>query len=87
MKINLDLNAVVLTCFFASFIIVLLKKFGAIEWLQIHGNTFISKLANCNFCISFWVSSFISIILLILTKDFNYLFMPFLTTTLTNKLL
>ena len=41
----------------SAFIILLAMKVGIIEWMQVHGDKFISELAKCNFCLSFWTGT------------------------------
>lgn len=40
---------------FAAYTLVLLSKWGVIEWLQVHGCKFVSDLASCQFCLSWWL--------------------------------
>ena len=41
----------------SAFIILLAMKVGIIEWIQVHGDRFLSEMAKCNFCLSFWIGS------------------------------
>ena len=41
----------------SAFIILLAKKVGIIEWMQVHGDKFISQMASCDFCLSFWTGT------------------------------
>ena len=45
----------------ASFILLLLDKLGAIEYLQVYAPKPIAKAADCAFCTSFWVSLVVAI--------------------------
>lgn len=38
----------------SAFILTLLFKWGAIEYMQVRGCKIISKMAQCNFCLSWW---------------------------------
>ena len=38
----------------AAFVVLLVKKWGIAEWMQIHGDSFTSKLFGCDLCMSFW---------------------------------
>ena len=40
----------------AAFLIILAKKIGVIERLQVHGNKIVSSWASCDFCLSFWTN-------------------------------
>ena len=46
---------VVFVALVAAFCILLMKKWGAVDWLQVHGDRFLSRLFSCDFCLSFWV--------------------------------
>ena len=47
----------------AAFGLTLLRKWGVIEWVQIHGNEFFAKMFNCDFCLSFWAGVALAILL------------------------
>lgn len=51
------LIVVVLVSLVAAYIILLAMKLGIIEWLQIHGDKYISEMAKCHFCMSFWTGT------------------------------
>ena len=57
MTLSSLLCCVVLVALVGAFIILLAMKLGIIEWMQIHGDAFISEMAKCNFCLSFWTCS------------------------------
>ena len=78
---------IIIVALLAAFMIILANKWGLIEHLQIHGNKFFNELANCNFCLSFWVGYIISVTFLIITGDFIFLLIPFFSTPLTRILL
>ena len=54
MTIESLLVCVVLVALVAAFFILLATKLGIVEWMQVHGDKFISGMANCTFCLSFW---------------------------------
>lgn len=78
---------IVLIALAASFIVMLLAKWGAVEWMQVHGDNFISKMANCDFCLSFWVNVIIAILVMAFTEDRMLLFVPLFSTMITRKML
>lgn len=47
----------------------------------------ISKMLDCDFCFSFWLSLLVSSIFATFTADLNWLYIPFLSTPLTRFLL
>lgn len=67
----------------SAFIILLSHKIGLIEYLVNIPNKFISKLVQCNFCLSFWIALFISIIIIVLTKDLKYIFIPIISSPIS----
>ena len=71
----------------SAFTLLLLVKWKVIEWMQVHGNDFLSKMANCDFCLSWWVNVILSIILFAVTLDVTVLAVPFCATMLTRKMI
>ena len=57
MTIESFLFCVVFVALISAFMILLAAKLGIIEWLQVHGDKYISKMAQCYFCMSFWTGS------------------------------
>ena len=77
----------VITAFIATFFLLLAYKWGVIEWLQVHGNEFVSKLANCTFCLSWWTCLAVSLIFIIESWDLSLLIVPVVATPITRKML
>jgi len=61
MTIGSFLIVVVLVALAAAFLLLLATKVGIIEWMQTHGDKYISKMADCYFCLSFWTGTLIFI--------------------------
>ena len=59
----------IITACLATFFLLLAYKWGAIEWLQVHGNEFVSQLANCTFCLSWWACFAVSLIFIVVSSD------------------
>lgn len=57
MRLETFIVLVVMVALFSAFVILLAKKLGAVEWLQVHGDVFTSQLASCDFCMSFWTGT------------------------------
>ncbi len=76
------LVAAVMTGCFTSFIVVLLRKLGILEILQVEGNKFISKLASCDFCMNWWLSLAFAWPLGLLTGDVWWFGVPWFSTTI-----
>lgn len=70
----------------AAFALLLLKKWGIIEWLQVHGNDLISKMANCDFCLSWWMCLVVATVAAILAQDPLRILTAIMATPLTRKL-
>lgn len=81
------LSITLIVAFVSSFVLFLLKKWGFVEWLQINGNDFFSRMAWCDFCLSWWVCVIITAMLFIATRDTWLFFVPFCSTMLTRKML
>lgn len=77
----------VITALVATFFLLLAYKWGAIEWLQVHGNNFVSQLANCTFCLSWWMCLLVSMIFIIESRDWSLLIVPVVATPITRKML
>ena len=71
----------------AAFGLTLLKKWGVVEWVQVHGNDFFTKMFNCDFCLSFWAGVALAILLAFVTRNPALLLVPFCSTMITRILL
>lgn len=71
----------------SAFLLNLLNKWNFIEWVQVHGNDFFSKMFSCWFCLSWWTNVLVCILIAIIMRDWRFLFLPLITTILTKKLL
>lgn len=78
---------IVIVALLAAFVLSLLRKWGVIEWVQVHGNDFFAKMFNCDFCLSWWAGVVLSVVILILTGNPVLLGVPFCSTMITRKLL
>ena len=77
----------VLVALLAAFMVLLAYKWGVVEYLQVHGNEFISKMAHCEFCLSWWCCVFLSVVIIHHTGNFYLLLVPFMATPITRRLL
>lgn len=78
---------VVVVALFSAFGLTLLRKWGAIEYVQVHGSDFFAEMFNCDFCLSWWAGVVVSIVWAIFVGDAVLLLVPFFSTKLTQKLL
>lgn len=70
----------------AAFVVLLVKKWGIAEWMQVHGDKISSQLFSCDLCMSFWSSVLICFCMLCITEDLTVLLIPMLTTPITRML-
>lgn len=70
----------------AAFVVLLIKKWGIAEWVQVHGNGFFSKLFSCDLCMSFWAAVVLSVLTAILMGDVWLIFLPVFSTPITRML-
>lgn len=71
----------------AAFLIILAKKQGYVEWVQVHGNDLFAKMFSCDFCLSFWTCLSISVVWFILTGDTRAYLAPVVCAPITRFLL
>lgn len=71
----------------ANFFLLLAYKTGFVEWMQVHGSNLISKMAHCDFCMSWWLCVLITFMVVFYTHDFTMVFLPFVATPIARRLL
>lgn len=81
------LLALVCVALTAAFIILLTGKLGIRDSIIAKAPKLISKLFDCDFCLSFWVSFILAIILAIFFKEISVLFIPIISTPITRILI
>lgn len=87
MTVESFLCVVFLVSVISAFVILLAMKLGIIEWLQVHGDCFFSEMAGCNFCLSFWVGTVLSVAVAIWTGEVLFLIGGMITAPITRVLL
>lgn len=70
----------------AAFVVLLVKKWGWAEYIQVHGNEFLSKLFSCDLCMSFWAALCISVALVMCYGDIRLVMIPVFSTPITRQL-
>lgn len=78
---------VVIVALVAAWLLMLLYKWGVIEWLQVHGSVTVSKAANCTFCLSWWMCVVVSLAVLAVSGDMCAVLVPVLATPITKRML
>lgn len=81
------LTEIIIIALLSAFILLLLRKVGAVEWLQLHGNDIIHELASCEFCLSWWICLFISLVCAFCVGDWVVILLAALAAPITRKLL
>ena len=76
------LCAAVLTGCFTSWVVILLTKWGVIEWLQVHGSRLVSELAGCHYCLNWWLAWVVVVVALVVTGEWWLVGVPFFSTTI-----
>ncbi len=70
----------------AAFVVLLVKKWGWAEWMQIHGDKFTSRLFSCDLCMSFWAAVLVCLFLVCWYDHSSLIFLPVFTTPITRML-
>mgnify|MGYP006923363772 CR=1 FL=1 len=78
--------SVVVACVVA-FLLLLAHKVGIVEYMQVHGDKIISKMAQCDFCLSFWLSVFLMVAIVWVTGDCELILLPVVSTPIARRLL
>lgn len=81
-----DLEIIALVALMAAFIVLLVKKWGIAEWMQIHGDKYLSKLFSCDLCMSFWAAMAVCLVLMCWNNDNTLIFVPMFTTPISRML-
>ena len=71
----------------AAWLLTLGRKWGVLEWLAVHSNAFFNRMFNCDFCMSWWTAWVLTAALFCITGDSHTLIIPFVSTTITRRLL
>ena len=77
---------IVMIALAAAFVVLLLKKWGIAEWMQIHGDAFTSKLFSCDLCMGFWANFLITMAVMCVTDDASMIVTPIMATPITRML-
>ena len=82
------ITEMILLALCASFIILLITKFGWREKVQIYGPKLISGMFNCDFCISFWTCLVLSVLFYTFVDgDWIVLFYPIFASPIVRLLI
>lgn len=78
--------AVVVACV-AAFLLLLAYKLGGVEKLQVEGSDIVSQMANCDFCMSWWLCVVLSLVMVAVFCDAWLLAVPFVATPIARRLI
>ena len=81
-----EAEIIVLVALAAAFVVLLVKKWGWAEWMQIHGDKYMSSLFSCDLCMSFWASMFICMVVMLFNNEPLMIAVPMFTTPITRML-
>lgn len=81
------LSALIYIALASAFAILLIGKLGIRDSIIAIAPTPVSKLFECDFCLSFWASLILAVILAIFFREISVLFIPILSTPITRILL
>ena len=87
MTMNDFLCTVVLVALAAAFVIGLLTKWGVVEWMQVHGDKVLSKLFSCDFCLSFWTCTLLTVFVCCWYDEPLYVFAGVFSCGITRRLI
>lgn len=79
--------ALICIALIAAFSILLIGKLGIRDAIIAKAPKLISQLFGCDFCLSFWVSLVLAVILAVFFGEMSLLFVPLLSTPITRMLI
>ena len=71
----------------SAYLLILAAKWKVVEWMQVKGWKWLSALANCDFCLSWWLNVIVCLVAAVVTGDTIWIAVPFFATMLTRKLI
>lgn len=80
------LTEIVMVALAAAMVVLLVKKWGWAEWMQVHGDRITSRLFSCDLCMSFWAAMLVIVAVCFWRNDTDLLWLPFITTPLTRMM-
>jgi hypothetical protein len=76
------ISQIIIVSLITIFTLYVFDSFGGIEALQLSKFKTFNKVADCIFCLSFWVSVVVSITLMFICQDVSYLWCMLLSPPL-----
>lgn len=81
------LSALIYIALAAAFYILLIGKLGVRDEIIARAPKLISQLFDCDFCLSFWMSLILAIVLAIFFNEMSIIFIPIISTPITRILI
>lgn len=81
------LTHVVIIALISAFVILFITKVGLRDSVIEHSPRLISKMFNCDFCLSFWTNVFMTIIVISYTGFLPFMAIPIFATPITRILI
>lgn len=81
------LTHVIIIALISAFVILFITKVGLRDFVIEQGPRLISKMFNCDFCLSFWTNVFMTIIVISYTGFLPFMVIPILATPITRILI
>lgn len=81
------LSALIYISSSAAFAILFVERLGIRDKIVAEAPKLISQLFECDFCLSFWTSLILAIILAIIFNEMSIIFIPIVSTPITRILL
>lgn len=87
MSIQDYIAIIMLVALAAAWVVSLMVKWGIVEDMQVHGSDIISRMASCDFCLSWWACVVVSVVTALVCGDWVVLLAPVFSTPITRRLL
>lgn len=81
------LTHVIIIALISAFVILFITKVGLRDFVIERSPKLISKMFNCDFCLSFWTNVFMTIIVISYTDFLPFMAIPILATPITRILI
>ena len=81
------LSALIYVALSAAFAILLIGKLGIRDNIIAKAPKLISQLFDCDFCLSFWTSVILAVILAIFFREMSIILIPIISTPITRILI
>ena len=81
------LSALIYIALAAAFAILLIGKLGIRDNIIAKAPKLISQLFDCDFCLSFWTSVILAVILAIFFREMSIILIPIISTPITRILI